>query len=391
MNGFLQLVWAPRNVQVTPVERTALQIGETLPLATAGRSFGSAAELQLSGSKLARVHGRLAFRDRQWRLSHSAADLRTLVNGTPESDVVLQHLDVLELPDFGPVFRFLTSPIGVGPAAQLSLDDLPRLAVWADTLQEANDPLGERIARALKTGETRPEDDLRWLGPLARPFVEGRLEVEWSHGLLRRAVLRDLMLHGPEPLSSIPQLLGLPVARFLEELVLDAGGASSSAQAFVDVLKHEQTHAPKTLKRIQLGEAALSDAWVDEVDKRLRFTLRARFPALTSEPLFGRFRRAALIVERAGLRAGEQPGDVQELAETAELIDVAPPSRGVHGPVGVAFWRLQRKYAHWEIEAVPASPSGITVNGKPVFRSALRDGDQIELSTGVVYRFRLER
>ena len=64
---------------------------------------------------------------------------------------------------------------------------------------------------------------------------------------------------------------------------------------------------------------------------------------------------------------------------------------GPNGPVGVAFWRLQRTHAHWELEAVPAAPSGITLNGRPVFRAALRDGDQIELSTGVVYRFRLER
>ena len=40
---------------------------------------------------------------------------------------------------------------------------------------------------------------------------------------------------------------------------------------------------------------------------------------------------------------------------------------------------------------MPALPSGITLNGRPVSRAALRDGDQIGLSTGVVYRFRLER
>lgn len=390
MNGFLQLLWAPRNVQVTPVERTALKIGEQLSLSAAGRSFGSEAELQISPSKLARVHGRIAFRDNQWRVSHAAADLRTLVNGSPESETVLQHLDVLELPDNGPVFRFLTSPISEGPTAQLTLDDLPRLAVWADTLLEANDPLGERIARALK-GPTRADEDLRWLGPLARTFIEGRLQVEWSHGLLRRAVLRDLQLFGAEPLTSIDVLLRLPAARFLEELVLDAGGAEGSAQAFVEVLKNEQIPALKNLKVLHLGDCAFSDAWVDGLDARLRNLLRSKYPKLGNASLFGRFRRASLIVERPGPRAGEQPGDVQELGETAELIDVAPPSRGVHGPVGVAFWRLQRKQAHWELDAVPASPSGIRLNGRPVFRAALRDGDQIELSTGVVYRFRLER
>ncbi len=390
MNGFLQLLWAPRHVQVTPVERTALKVGEQLALSHAGRSFGSEAELQISPSKLARVHARIAFRDQQWRLNHSSSDLRTRVNGTPLAEAVLQHLDVLELPDFGPVFRFLTGPISEGPTAQLTLDDVPKLEVWADTLLEANDPLGERIARALKKDSTA-EDDLRWLGPLARTVVEGRLQVEWSHGLLRRAVLRDVQLFGAEPLTSIDLLLRLPVARFLEELVLDAGGAQSTAQAFVEVLKNEQTVAPRTLKSIQLGDCSYADAWVDEANVRLRNALRAKFPLLGAEPLFGRFRRAALIVERPGLRAGEQPGDVQELGDSAELIDIAPPSRGVHGPVGVAFWRLQRKHAHWEIEAVPASPSGITLNGRPVFRAALRDQDQIELSTGVVYRFRLER
>ena len=367
-----------------------MKVGEQFALTAAGRSFGSEAELQISPSKLSRVHGRVVFRDKQWRLTHAAGDLRTLVNGTPQAEVVLQHLDVLELPELGPVFRFLTSSIGEGPPVQLSLDDLPRLSVWADALLEANDPLGERIARALKV-DTRPEDDLRWLGPLARTFIEGRLEVEWSHGLLRRAVLRDLQLFGDEPLSSINLLLRLPVARFLEELVLDAGGASSSAQAFVDMLRNEQTPASQSLKVIHFGDCSFSDGWVDEASDRFHTLLAAKFRALGPAPLFGRFRRAALIVERAGLRAGEQPGDVQELGDTAELIDVAPPSGGVHGPAGVAFWRLQRKHAHWELDAVPSSPSGITVNGRPVFRAALRDGDQIALSTGVIYRFRLER
>ena len=98
-----------------------------------------------------------------------------------------------------------------------------------------------------------------------------------------------------------------------------------------------------------------------------------------------------LVVERAGSKAGEQPGDVRELGESAELIDVAPASRGVPGPIGIAYWRLQRQYSHWELEAVPASPSGIKLNGQPVFRAVLRDGDLIELSTGVAYRLRLER
>ena len=388
MNAFLQLVWAPRNVVVTPVERTALKPGEQLPLATTGRSIGAEAELQISPTRLGRIHGRISRRDGQWRLSHTAADLRTLVNGTPQADAVLQHLDVLELPEHGPVFRFLTAPVGQGIAAQLSLDDVPRLAVWADTLQEANDPLGERIARALE-GPTRREDDLRWLGPLARTWVDGRLEVEWSHGLLRRAVLRDLQLHGAEPLSSIPLLLQLPVARFLEELTLDAGGALSSAVAFVETLRAEG--GPKSLKALHLGDCAFSDPWVDEADARIRRELLPHFPALGQGPLFGRFRRACLVVERPGQRAGEQVGDVQPLGDLAELIDVAPPSRGLHGPVGVAFWRLQRAHGHWDLEAVPPSPSGIILNGRPVFRAALRDGDQIELSTGVVYRFRLER
>src|SRR5689334_17087028 len=134
MNGSLQLLWAPRNVQVTPIERTPLRVGEQLALAGSGRSFGSEGELQISPSKLARIHGRLSFRDGKWRFSPPVARLQTLVNGTPKAEGVLQHLAVLELPDFGPVFRFLTGPVGEGPGAQLALDDLPRLAVWADTL-----------------------------------------------------------------------------------------------------------------------------------------------------------------------------------------------------------------------------------------------------------------
>jgi hypothetical protein len=386
MSAFLQLLWAPRNVQVIPVERSALSIGEQLPLTSAGRSFGSEAELQISVPRLARIHGRLGLRDGRWWLSHLHEDLRTLVNGRAEAQRALQHFDVLELPDFGPVFRFLTSHVNEGPVVQLSLDDSARLAVWADTLLEANDPLGERIARGLRGAEEKELEALRWLGPLARTLVEGRLQVEWRHGLLRRAVLRDLAPFGAEPLSSLELLLKLPVARFLEELTVDAGGAQSNALAFIEVLRH--VGAPRSLRRLSLGDCAFSDAWVEEADARCRKLLAPTFPALVDAPLFGRYRRAQLVVERAGERAGEQPGDVQELGESAELIDVAPPA---HGPIGVACWRLQRHHAHWQLEAVPPSPSGISLNGLPVFRAALRDGDLIELSTGVAYRFRLER
>ncbi|GEM_PF-3083847 len=380
MNGFLQLLWAPRNVQVTPIERTALKVYESLPLGTAGRSFGTEAELQISPSKLGRVHGRISFHDGTWRLNHSAADLRTLVNGSPVNESSLQHLDVIELPDFGPVFRFFTAAPGTTATTApelLSLDDTPRLAVWADALLEANDPLGERLACAMKN-ETRADDDLRWLGPLARTWMEGRLEVEWKNGLMRRAVLRDLQLFGAEPLTSIDLLLRLPVARYLESLVLDAGGAQSTAQAFVEVLRSEQTAAPKTLTGLSLGDVSFADAWADQASMRFRQLLKARFPLLGAAPLFGRFRRASLVGEK----------QVQDLGDTAEIIDVAAPAGGT---AGVAFWRLQRKHAHWEIEAVPPSPSGITLNGRPVFRAALRDDDQLQLSTGAVYRFKLER
>ena len=136
MNAFLQLLWTPRNVQVTPVERTALRVGEQFPLGAAGRSFGSEAELQISSVNLARVHGRISLREGQWRLSHTAEDRRTFVNGTPQGDVALQHLDVLELPGFGPVFRFLISEVTQGAWAQLQPDDPAQLAVCADTPPE---------------------------------------------------------------------------------------------------------------------------------------------------------------------------------------------------------------------------------------------------------------
>ena len=389
--SFLQLLWAPRNAAVTPVERTALLVGEQLALTDAGRSFGSEGELRISPPKLARVHGRIALRDGQWWLTHTSLDLRTLVNGTPRFEAALQHLDVLELPDFGPVFRFLTSPVSEGKSAPLAPHDPAALGVWADTLLEGNDPLGARLAQRLREPPAahQAEDDLRWLGPLARTFVEGRLEVEWRHGLLKRAVLRDLAPNGTEPLSALQLLLKLPVARFLEELTVDAGGSESNATAFVDVLLY--LRGPRTLHSISFGDTSFADPWVDEAEQRLRRLLLPAFPALGSSPLFGRFRRAALVVERAGARAGEQPGDIQELGESAELIDVEPPVPGARGPLGVKFWRLQRHHAHWEIEAVQHSPSGITLNGRAVFRAVLRDGDLLELSTGVAYRFWLER
>ena len=63
--------------------------------------------------------------------------------------------------------------------------DEGRWKVWADALLDAGDALGERVARGRGAD---PADDAKALGPLARGFVDGGVELEWRHGFIRRAV-----------------------------------------------------------------------------------------------------------------------------------------------------------------------------------------------------------
>src|SRR5207237_830767 len=99
-------------------------------------------------------------------------------------------------------------------------DDDGLWRVWADQLLDRGDRLGPRVAMGRGLDDT---DDARALGALAGAYVDGSLEIEWRHGFIARAVLRNTDLwYSTTWLHNLKLLLEHPLAHFLRALEIDA-------------------------------------------------------------------------------------------------------------------------------------------------------------------------
>lgn len=150
-------------------------------------------------------------------------------------------------------------------AIEKSPDDPGPYLVYADWLQELGDPRGELIALHHRKAE-KPATKLlekhreQLLGALAPLYTDERygfgLRVEWRFGFMRRVSLgwgnfsddddRDVF-------EDLKTLVELPVARFIEALVLGPipGTEEMTLQPAIDALV--KLRAPATLRELSLG------------------------------------------------------------------------------------------------------------------------------------------
>ncbi|MFT3840033.1 MAG: FHA domain-containing protein [Myxococcaceae bacterium] len=397
--AWLKLLWAPRGVKVTPIERSPMSLGESLELEDGGRSMGTEGELRVTRANreadpdapVKKLHCRIHFRDGQWRIFHYGNSFTTFINGNRRLEWVLAHNDVVEL-EQGPVFRFQLQQEGSGdPALAEQLAEQPsspeRLAVWADHLLERGSSLGERIQAALRNEPSPPEDARRWLGPLARLEQQARLDLKWRFGMLESAALRDLAPFGAEPLAMIPLLLQLDVARTLESLWLDCAGVASNASSFVTAVEHAK-HMP-SLRRISFGDCDPHAVWAADVEHEYWNRLKAVAPRLERAPLFQRFVGARLKVLTPFPGSPTAPGTEIQIESRTELIDVPAFAAELGGMVrSFDYWRFKREHSRFRLDPSLGAPT--LVNDKPALQAALRDGDLLQLGRGL-FRFELVR
>ncbi len=277
-----------------------------------------------------------------WRVKDLGTPRGTTVNGAPlRYPRALSRGDVI---GFGLTrLRFMCeAPLeneALRDAALASTDDPAPLAVWADWLQEHGDPLGERLTRALR-GATL--DHQPWLGPLWDVFLSGQLEIEWRHGLIRRASLRAVAGKGsPDLAAALGSLTGLRVAAGLESLFVDLLRLSPSLHGAIEraptdaeltsaatVLQHElaQRDALPLLRTVCLGIAVDPSG----LDVPLLPELLERYPALRGQallPLAKEVRLRVVEVARGYTITGVSDG-VRELLDVTRLR--ATPDRHVH-------------------------------------------------------------
>jgi len=389
--AWLQLLWAPRGVKVTPVERTPMLPGELLLLEDGGRSMGTEGELRIKAPGMAKQHCRIHFRDGQWRLFHYGFSFATFVNGSKRLEWVLSHNDVVE-PELGPVFRFLMHPEGKSaPELIESLAENPwsqeRLAVWADHLLERGSSLGERIQTALKGESPSPEDSRRWLGPLARLEQQAKLDLKWRDGVLESAALRDIEPFGAEPLAMVLQLLQLDVAATLQSLWLECAGKRANATAFTDAIELSR-HLP-ALRHLSFGDCHANDSWMSDSEATLWPRLKRVAPRLEQAPLFSTFRGARLKV-LTPFPGSQLPPEITIDSRT-ELLDI-PAGPAELGGVNRSYnyWRFKREDGRGRFRLDPSLGAPTLVNDKTAAHAALRDGDVLQLGRGQ-FRFELTR
>ncbi len=301
----------------------------------------------------------------------------TFVNGLPvRGEIALQHGDIVEIAH-GLVFRYFAwdEERARAPQLEASIGDAPhdegRWRVYIDWLLERGDPLGRRMA----LGPDGSHDDARWLGPMARPWRAGNLELTWRHGYVHTATFRSLEWeNSPDTYWCLNRLFELEIARFLEDLHVDLftthlDRERPKFERRARLVLENLRHAPRTLKAVTLGPVREFE-WTPDLDRELT-RLREERPRLetTRDTLVKRFSRLVLRDQTGG-------ADLEVTAEERTHRFGLESISLTLGRWGIAW--LERPGDHRL--AVP-----FVVNGRPLRQARLMHGDVVEPVPGARY------
>ncbi|MBK7865377.1 MAG: FHA domain-containing protein [Archangiaceae bacterium] len=340
----------------------------------------------------------------------------TYVNGVSRHErVELSVGDCIEVPR-GLVLRLTGAPpLAFDSKSQLVQQVLEapheetRWRVWADQLLERGDPLGERLARGRGADAA---DDAKALTTLARTFVDGGLEIEWRHGFIRRAVLRNRHQWPPGEtwIFEWRQLLSHPLAYFIEEIELDVLSYTrgidradrADAEGRIVTSLEQLAGSPRLplLKSVRFGpspralwNSQLEGAWARAV---------VQHPTLREGPIW--VARAAwlqLLATPPGVTiAGLEVGAQRKLFEDQENLVGALPdcafaiSAPERSPSLSVALRLDREHGLWVAEDIAAGQrrdeQPLYVNGRRCTHHRMRPHDRLEPAPGLLFRFVME-
>ncbi len=374
-------------LEVMTVGPHGLPVGRRLPITERfilGR--GNTAGLSIASSLITRVHCEVVFELGRWWVRDLGSTNGTFVGGEPVHDAQLNHGDCFELP-WGVVFRLLLrEPVEARDEAMeralFDTDDPRQWSVYGDWLQERGDPLGARLS------SPRPEDDPRWLGPLAGDAGRGELQVRWACGLPREVVLRCLTPHRAEvPWEQrLATLQRQREFRFVRSLELDLGSFFREPldQRVVSRALVLLDGSLPALERFVIGPASLR-AGASDLTALLRDTRRLHPRLVLEEPLVRPWQRATLTLEALapGLTSTLQLGTPVELGAHASFNEAQFQTPG---PLG--GFSLRPENDRWFFEALDWRTRVLRLNGRDCARAQLRDADLIEPAPGLALRFR---
>lgn len=367
-------------VLATPPKAGLPAVGDCIALEGPGRTVMGGihtGQIIVDVADVSRRHAAFVNKAGRDHVMDLASSNGIFVNGVPISarEHILQHGDIVEIAH-GLVFRYFAREDDKqrAPRLEASIGDAPhddgRWKVYLDWLLERGEGLGRRMA----LGPDGGDDDARWLGPMARPWRAGNLELTWRHGYIRTAALRALEWEpSPDTYWCLNRLFELEIGRFLEHLRVDlftthlANERPPFERRARQVLENLR-HAPRTLKTVSLGPV-LELKWTPELERELS-RLREERPRLetTEASLVKRFSRMVLKGD------GDHGGDLEVTkAESvhrfgAESITVSLGDWGIAWLARPGDERL-------------AAP--FKVNGRPLRQARLLHGDVVEPADGV--------
>lgn len=375
--------------------------------AALGLGNSASADVPVVSKAVAAMHCRLEKLGHHWVLHDVAGVWGTYLNGRRVlATQVLRHQDVIELKG-AIAFRYLDRPPQELQRPELEAAiaadpfDETAWAIYGDWLNENGSALAEQV-----TGDDTPEQRARWLGPLARSWLEGELELEWRHGHVVRAVLRRLQEYlVPRPEVLLTLLLEAPCARFLQSVEVDlsvtndARGPARDKMAVALARALGRSWGAVGLKSFTFGPAT---RWKPSGGVYAALAAAAkRRPRLEAAP--GHWVRR---VEGAALELVAHPPELRAAAQVGQRFalpldgtaTVSPrnnallkllPSKALQ-PFAEAFV-VQHLYDVWTVS--PPGPetfllcSQLKVNGRQRRAQCLRHGDLIELYPGLELRF----
>lgn len=355
------------------------------------------AELVFDSPRVAKAQCAFVNDGGRWLVEDLASTGGTFLNGRRVHRHTLAHGDTVWLAEA--LLVFLEHPPPPPSRAEAHVDEDPgelhRVHVWADWLQERGDPLGEHLLAAQPSPLA-----LEGLAPLVS---EGRLELEWKHGLVEAARLRCINDATYSDVELLARFLSLRVARWTRRLTVDLStwvmpSANRILQDSAAVLRGLLTgpHLP-LLEELSFGyftqhlePSALLLGLFDR--------LRGRFPRLGTNP------RAMLTpVRSASLRVVAIPEGLDFHAPAAKLgkmdldtgvwVGSSAPGQlralapGVHRSGVTESFLVRQQSPQWCL--IPLE-HGVRLNGHPAVETRLLPGDVIEEPRGTRFRFDVE-
>ncbi len=301
-------------------------------------------------------------------------------------------------------------------AVEAAPHDDGRWQVWADQLLEAGDPLGARIS----IGHGRDaRADAHVLTTLNDEVTSGALAVEWSHGFMQRAVVRNMSLWQATSWDGLlRRLVSHPLAHFLMELEVDAlsfgrgvhrSGLQLDRRPHRRLTRRPRADGPTSRARAPSLRAEPSAAVEPAARHRVEPVHRRAAQARCEQwPHLGRAGGVAAAgagstparVSVTDLDVGAQRALKEDQANligsTTDLaFGLVAPEQSAASQVGI---RIDLEHGLWWVTDIVAEAhplwhrqdTGLRVNGRECIRHRLRPGDVLEVAPGLTFKLVME-